>query len=171
MLAPSHPMEAEMPAQSPARPALEATSPSAYRAMIRLDGEVGKLALDERLRRLIELRVSQLNGCAYCLAMHTVEARNADVDESAIATVAAWHESPFFSDAERAALALADSVTSPASGHPGRDLARGDDAARRRGRRGDRLVCDRDERVEPGGGRDEARRRSGDVGTRPQSLI
>ena len=116
MLAPSHPMEAEMPAQSPARPALEATSPTAYRAMIRLDGEIGKLALDERLRRLIELRVSQLNGCAYCLAMHTVEARNADVDESAIATVAAWHESPFFSDAERAALALADSVTSPAAG-------------------------------------------------------
>ncbi len=107
-----------MPAQSPARPALEATSPTAYRAMVRLDGEVGKLPLDERLRRLIELRVSQLNGCAYCLAMHTVEAHNADVDESAIATVAAWHESPFFSDAERAALALADSVTSPASGIP-----------------------------------------------------
>ena len=86
--------------------------------MVELDGAVRGFPLDERVRLLIELRVSYLNGCAYCLAMHTGQARSVGIDESAIATVAAWPESPFFTPAERAALALADAVTTIAAGVP-----------------------------------------------------
>ena len=85
-------------------------------AMLALDAATNALSLDQRLRLLIQLRVSQLNGCAYCLALHTVEARAAGVDESALATLAAWRESPFFSAAERAALELAEAVTTPEHG-------------------------------------------------------
>src|SRR5690349_1647035 len=101
-----------MTTQTPAaRFSLEETAAPAYRAMLALDCRSGELPLDVGLRRLLELRISQINGCAYCLAMHTLEARAAGVDESRLATVAGWRESPFFTAAERAALALAETIT------------------------------------------------------------
>src|SRR4051812_46562389 len=100
-----------MPAQTAVRFSLEESAKPAYSAMLALDSRSGELPLDTGLRRLLELRISQINGCAYCLAMHTVEARAAGVDESRLATVAGWRESPFFSAGERAALALAETIT------------------------------------------------------------
>ncbi|RKT85720.1 alkylhydroperoxidase AhpD family core domain-containing protein [Saccharopolyspora antimicrobica] len=60
---------------------------------------------------LIGLRVSQLNGCAPCLVGHQREARKAGETDERLATVAAWREAPFFTDAERAALQLAEAIT------------------------------------------------------------
>lgn len=97
----------------PPRPNLSRTSPDADAAMSVLDAAVDAMPLDEGLRLLIQLRVSQINGCAYCLASHTTEAYAAGVDESRLATLAAWRDSPFFAAPERAALELAEAVTVP----------------------------------------------------------
>ena len=61
--------------------------------------------------KMVELRASQINGCSLCVNMHSVELREAGESEERIATVAAWREAPWFTDAERAALALAEAVT------------------------------------------------------------
>jgi AhpD family alkylhydroperoxidase len=66
---------------------------------------------DARLRALVEIRVSQMNGCAFCLDMHTTEARQAGETQQRLDCLAAWREAPFFSDRERAALAWAEAVT------------------------------------------------------------
>jgi AhpD family alkylhydroperoxidase len=60
---------------------------------------------------MVELRASQINGCSFCVDMHSRELRKAGESEERIATVAAWREAPWFSDAERAALALTEAVT------------------------------------------------------------
>ncbi len=67
--------------------------------------------VDPRLRALVELRVSQLNGCAYCLNLHTQEARAAGESQQRLDVLSAWRETSFFSDAERAALAWAEELT------------------------------------------------------------
>jgi AhpD family alkylhydroperoxidase len=86
----------------------------AYRAMIALDGA---LELDSSLRDLVSLRASILNGCAYCVDMHTLDARHRGETEQRLHAVAVWREAPFFSERERAALALTDAVTLLADGH------------------------------------------------------
>jgi AhpD family alkylhydroperoxidase len=83
-------------------------APGAYQAMVAFDNSID---FDPRLRELVKIRASQLNGCAYCLDMHTRDARDAAEDERRLATLAGWHESPFFAPRERAALALTDAVT------------------------------------------------------------
>jgi AhpD family alkylhydroperoxidase len=83
-------------------------APEAYRAMAAFDRSVD---FDPALRELVKIRASQLNGCAYCLDMHTRDAREAGEDERRLATLAGWHESPFFTERERAAFALTDAVT------------------------------------------------------------
>jgi AhpD family alkylhydroperoxidase len=90
-----------------------------YRALIALGNDVD---LDPRLRELVNLRVSIINGCAYCIDMHTKNARRAGESERRLYAVAAWHEAPFFDDKERAALALADAVTLISDGHVPRDV-------------------------------------------------
>ena len=67
--------------------------------------------LDSRVRELVKIRASQLNGCAYCIEMHTAAARKLGESEQRIYALSAWRESPLFSDTERAVLALADEVT------------------------------------------------------------
>ena len=69
------------------------------------------MELDPRLRELVNLRASILNGCAYCIDLHTKNARRAGESERRLYAVAAWRDAPFFDDRERAALALADAVT------------------------------------------------------------
>lgn len=86
----------------------------AYRAMVGLDGAV---ELDSALRDLVSLRASILNGCAYCIDMHTLDARARGESEQRLHAVAAWHEAPFFSERERAALRLTDAVTLIAGTH------------------------------------------------------
>lgn len=90
----------------------------AYRAMIALDGAI---ELDSSLRDLVSLRASILNGCAYCVDMHTLDAAARGETQQRLHAVAAWHEAPFFSDRERAALALTDAVTLLAESHVPRE--------------------------------------------------
>lgn len=68
-------------------------------------------AIEPRLRYLVELRVSQINGCVYCIDMHSEEARLAGEKQQRLDCLPAWREAPFFSERERAALGWAESVT------------------------------------------------------------
>jgi AhpD family alkylhydroperoxidase len=86
-----------------------------YRAVAHLDQaatkELDNAGIEVLLRELVRIRASQLNGCAYCIDMHTKDARAAGETEQRIYALAAWRETPFFTDTERAALGLAESVT------------------------------------------------------------
>jgi len=79
--------------------------------MCHLDNATAGLELDPLLRELIRVRASMLNGCAYCVDMHTKDARAKGETEQRLYAVATWHEAPFFSPAERAAFALTDALT------------------------------------------------------------
>jgi AhpD family alkylhydroperoxidase len=91
------------------------------RAMGHLDQaatrELDRADVDARLRELIRIRASQLNGCAYCIDMHTKDARAVGETEQRLYALPAWRETPFFTDRERAALAFTESVTLLAAGH------------------------------------------------------
>ena len=82
-----------------------------YRAMSAFSRATHDLPLDPLLRELIRVRASMLNGCAYCVDMHTKDARAIGETEQRLFAVSTWHEAPFFSPAERAALALTDALT------------------------------------------------------------
>ena len=79
-------------------------------ALLKLSFESQK-HLEHSLLRLVEIRASQINGCAYCLDMHTKDARAAGETEQRIYTIDAWRETPFFTDRERAALEWTEAVT------------------------------------------------------------
>ena len=79
-------------------------------ALLKLSFESQK-HLEHSLLRLVEIRASQINGCAYCLDMHTKDARAAGETEQRIYTLGAWRETPFFTDRERAALEWTEAVT------------------------------------------------------------
>jgi AhpD family alkylhydroperoxidase len=91
------------------------------RAMAHLDKaatkELDRAGIDPLLRELIRVRASQLNGCAYCVDMHTKDARAAGEGEQRIYALPVWQETPFFTDRERAALALTESITLAAQTH------------------------------------------------------
>ena len=72
---------------------------------------VAASGLDPQLLHLIKMRASQINGCAFCLDMHSLEARAAGETEQRLYTLDAWRETPFFSERERAALAWTEAVT------------------------------------------------------------
>lgn len=91
--------------------------PAAYQAMSALQAYVNNSSLDKKLVYLVEVRASQINGCAFCLDMHAFHAREIGETEQRLYTVAGWREAPFFSDRERAALALTESVTLLAGTH------------------------------------------------------
>ena len=76
-----------------------------------------RLDFDPKLRELVRIRASQLNGCAYCIDMHTKDARAAGETEQRIYALPAWRETPFFTTRERAALAFTESVTLMAQSH------------------------------------------------------
>jgi AhpD family alkylhydroperoxidase len=96
------------PTTQHARIALKEAAPAAYRAMAGFDRSI---ELDPALRELVKIRASQLNGCAYCIDMHTRVARKAGESEQRLYALAAWRESPLFSTRERAALELTDAIT------------------------------------------------------------
>ena len=128
----------------PPRLDFESLAPDVYRAVSHLDQVVTRQLdaadIDHRLRELIRIRASQLNGCAYCIDMHCKDARAVGETEQRIYALPAWWETPFFSDRERAALSFTETVTRLADTHvPTRGV--------RRGRR----------RVQPGRGRRAAR--------------
>ena len=86
------------------------------RAMLNLSAEV-EAKLDRPLFELVKIRASQINGCAYCLDMHTKDARLAGETEQRIYALNAWRETPFFTDRERAALEWTEAVTRVADTH------------------------------------------------------
>ena len=83
--------------------------------MNRLDGaatkELDRVGFDARLRELVRLRASQLNGCAYCVNMHSADARAAGETDQRLALLAVWRETALFDARERAALALTETIT------------------------------------------------------------
>ena len=90
-------------------------APGFLRAMTQLDRaatkELDLAGIDPRVRELVRIRASQLNGCAYCIDMHTKDARAIGETEQRIYALSAWRETPFFTDRERAALAFTETVT------------------------------------------------------------
>ncbi|HVC90438.1 MAG TPA: carboxymuconolactone decarboxylase family protein [Acidobacteriaceae bacterium] len=92
-------------------------SPEVAKAMIQLESVVRRSGIDPRLLELIKIRASQINGCAYCIDMHTKDARAKGETEQRIYALNAWRETPFFSDKERAALAWTEAITNIQTGH------------------------------------------------------
>ncbi|HEY4289005.1 MAG TPA: carboxymuconolactone decarboxylase family protein [Puia sp.] len=85
--------------------------PAGYSAMIAMDKYVESTRLTQTHRDLIKIRASQINGCAFCIDMHTRDARKAGETEQRIYALNAWRETPFFTSEERAILALTEEVT------------------------------------------------------------
>ncbi|HET8591125.1 MAG TPA: carboxymuconolactone decarboxylase family protein [Nakamurella sp.] len=107
---------------------IDAGAASFSRAMNNLDAaatkELDRAGIDPKLRELIRIRASQLNGCAYCVDMHSKDARAVGETEQRIYALPVWRETPFFSARERAALAFTESVTLLAQTHvPAADFA------------------------------------------------
>ncbi len=94
-----------------ARLEYEKAAPGAYRVMLALNKYVKDCGLEPLLMELIKVRASQINGCAYCLDMHTKDARVLGETEQRLYTLNAWRETPFYNDRERAALALTEAIT------------------------------------------------------------
>lgn len=86
-------------------------SPGTVEAMGALEKYVRNSGLDPGLIELVKLRASQINGCAYCIDMHTKDARARGETEQRLYSLSAWQETPFYSDKERAALAWTEAVT------------------------------------------------------------
>ena len=86
-------------------------SPEAIKAMIAFSAAAEKLGIEHSLLELVKLRASQINGCAFCIDMHSADARKAGETERRLYAVTAWRETPFFTPRERAALAWTEAVT------------------------------------------------------------
>lgn len=87
------------------------SSPGAFAAMLGLEGHVRQCGLEHPLLELVKTRVSQINGCAHCLDMHTKDARAAGETEQRLYLLPAWRETSAYSPRERAALAWAEALT------------------------------------------------------------
>jgi len=90
---------------------LPTLAPEAYEAMRGLEAYIRQSGLDRRLYELIKIRASQINGCVFCLNMHTREARALGETEQRIYALNAWQEAPYYTEKERAALALTEAIT------------------------------------------------------------
>ncbi|MCV2222230.1 MULTISPECIES: carboxymuconolactone decarboxylase family protein [Pseudomonas] len=92
-------------------------SPDAMKAMMALENAVSKLSLEKSLLELVKLRSSQINGCAFCIDMHTADAIKDGETPRRLFAVTAWREAPFFSERERAALLWTESLTQLSLSH------------------------------------------------------
>jgi AhpD family alkylhydroperoxidase len=90
---------------------IEKVEPAGYKAVLGLEKFIESTPLLRKHKDLIKIRASQINGCAFCIDMHTKEARRAGETEQRIYALTAWRETPFFSEEERAILALTEEVT------------------------------------------------------------
>jgi AhpD family alkylhydroperoxidase len=91
--------------------------PEAYNAMMGMEKFITSSTLDKTLLELIKIRASQINGCAFCINMHTRDARKNGESEKRIYALNAWRETPYFTDEERAVLALTEAMTLIAGSH------------------------------------------------------
>jgi AhpD family alkylhydroperoxidase len=105
----------------PVRLDFDAHAAGFVRALAHLDHaatkELDRVDFDPKLRELIRVRASQLNGCAHCIDMHTKDARAIGESEQRLYSLPAWHETPFFTERERAALDFCEAVTLMAEDH------------------------------------------------------
>ncbi len=85
--------------------------PKAYQAMFALEAYLTQSQLTTTHKELLKIRASQINGCAFCLQLHTKDARKAGETEERIYALNAWRESPYFTEEERAILALTEEIT------------------------------------------------------------
>ncbi len=92
-------------------------APEGLKAMLGLESYVRQCGLEGPLLELVKLRASQINGCAYCIDMHTKDARAEGEREQRLYALLAWEETPFFSERERAALAWTEATTKIGEGH------------------------------------------------------
>ncbi|MEO7312055.1 MAG: carboxymuconolactone decarboxylase family protein [Chitinophagaceae bacterium] len=90
---------------------MPAVLPAAYKAMIQFSNQVTLTHLSQIQKELIKIRASQINGCAFCLDMHTKDARKLGETEQRIYTLSAWRDTAYFTREERAILALTETVT------------------------------------------------------------
>jgi AhpD family alkylhydroperoxidase len=111
----------QAPLQIPVRLDFDSLAPGFSRAMAHLDRaatkELDEAGIDNRLRDLMRLRASQLNGCAYCIDMHTKDARAVGETEQRLYGIATCPDTPYFTERERAALAFTEAVTLMAGDH------------------------------------------------------
>jgi AhpD family alkylhydroperoxidase len=91
--------------------------PEGMRVIYALNRYSEQSGLEPKLLKLIKVRASQINGCAYCIDMHTKEARSGGETEQRLYGLNAWHETPYYTERERAALALTEAVTLIADTH------------------------------------------------------
>lgn len=105
------PINADSGEQREARLDYAAAAPEATTALRGLEKVVESSTLEPRLRELVKVRASQINGCAYCVDMHTKDARAIGEDEQRLHLVAVWREAPCFTSRERAALAWTEALT------------------------------------------------------------
>ncbi|WHY72685.1 carboxymuconolactone decarboxylase family protein [Fictibacillus enclensis] len=96
---------------------MEEVEPGSLQAMLAVENYVARTSIDKTLKELIKIRASQVNGCAFCLNMHTKEARELGETEQRIYALNAWRETPYFTPEERAVLALTEAVTLVAESH------------------------------------------------------
>src|SRR5437868_11342503 len=92
-------------------------SPEPVQAMLALEKYIAACGLDHRLVHLLKLRASQINGCAFCIDMHSIDARAAGETEQRLYALNAWRETVFFTDRERAALAWVEAITLVSESH------------------------------------------------------
>ena len=97
-------------------------APEAVKAMLGLDASVRKSGLEKPLLELVRLRASQINGCAYCIDMHSKDARAAGETEQRLYGLNAWRETPYYTDRERAALEWTEAITLITQGHAPGDV-------------------------------------------------
>jgi AhpD family alkylhydroperoxidase len=101
-----------------ARLEAQKVSPAAYQAMMAMEMFVRKQSkLEPALIELVKMRASQINGCAYCIDMHSKDARADGETEQRLYALSAWEETPFFTNRERSALAWTEAVTLITEGH------------------------------------------------------
>ena len=92
-------------------------SQDALKSVLSLEKYIAESGLEPKLVHLIKMRASQINGCAYCLDLHSIDARAAGETEQRLYTLDAWRETPFFTDRERAALDWTEALTLIAQTH------------------------------------------------------
>ena len=93
------------------RMSIKNIEPGIYAVMLAAEKQISQFHLDPKLRELIKVRVSQINGCGYCLNLHTNEAIKLGETQQRLFTLSAWWETPFFTEEEQAALKLAEEIT------------------------------------------------------------
>ena len=97
-------------------------NPAGFQALLKLEEAARKMALDPKLYELIKIRASQINGCSYCVDMHTSDLRKKGETEQRLNLIVVWRETPMFTEKERAALALTEAVTLISEAGVGQDL-------------------------------------------------